>query len=610
MANMTATYNGNTIASIESGESATLHCGGLRMKSDITLSVSECPGKHVIEVDKLPTQDIDGNALYKCGETYYEVLPVFGDIVVVESSGGRVHQFMDDVPEGITAECYTIPDKSAEGVKVSDLETTFYFYYVESERDIFVYTGEWVRFASIDESAGNCNGAIGNISEATKAGYYALMTYTFKALSGGGGGGGGAELNIAYGDTAPEDTSKMWVKTEEPNKVTVSMFGSDGVTDSFDEYGRNTGTISTDVRHCYNCCAKVGSYVYSFGGYRYRNDTNSYKSSYIFKYTATGLTSSGGTATKLSATVPVSGERLSCAAVGTKIYLFGGTTARASIYCFDTETETMTTLSVTLPVANYEMGCASVGSRIYLFGGYATPSTICCFDTETETITTLSITLPQACFAGSCVAVGLNIYLIGGFTSSTGALDCIQRFDVEKQTIVKLNTKLSTARFQFGCAVAGDNIVVCGGSTGVSTDGKKYEYVKTIEIYDVASDKIRTSSSTVTKPLGICCATHPFDGESIIIMGGTLNSFTTSSNYPIGYDTYFYYFTPSKSIALEAGTLFVRCTTANVDKKWEALKGDTLNVILTPLSARKGNAEGVGKQVEACLYVNDTWTTV
>ena len=424
----------------------------------------------------------------------------------------------------------------------------------------------------------------------------------------GGGGSGGVELNIAYGDTAPEDTSKLWVKTEDPSKVTISMFVSDGVTDSSDNYSRNTGTTSTDVRHCYNCCAKVGSYVYSFGGYRYKNDGDSYNSNFIFKYTATGLTTTGGTATKLTATTPVSGERLSCAAVGTKIYLFGGTSARASIYCFDTETETITTLSVTLPVANYGIMCAAVGSKIYLFGGVATPSDICCFDTETETITTLATKLPQDCHSGECVAVGSNIYLIGGF--SGGSLDCIQRFDTDKQMCVKLNTKLGTARFHFGCAVAGECIVICGGSSRVSTDGRKYEYVNTIEVYDIDTDTIRTASKTLNRPLGVCCATHPFDTESIIIMGGTLNAYTTAFDRPVGYDTYFYYFTPSKSIPLEAGALFVMCTSANANKKWEALKGDALNVILTPLSVRKGNAEGVGKQVEARLYINDTWSTV
>lgn len=41
--------------------------------------------------------------------------------------------------------------------------------------------------------------------------------------------GGGGELNIHYGDTAPEDTSKLWVKTTEPESVEISpeLFGEE-----------------------------------------------------------------------------------------------------------------------------------------------------------------------------------------------------------------------------------------------------------------------------------------------------------------------------------------------------------------------------------------------
>lgn len=41
--------------------------------------------------------------------------------------------------------------------------------------------------------------------------------------------GGGGELNIYYGDTAPTDTSKLWVKTTEPESVEISpeLFGEE-----------------------------------------------------------------------------------------------------------------------------------------------------------------------------------------------------------------------------------------------------------------------------------------------------------------------------------------------------------------------------------------------
>ena len=35
------------------------------------------------------------------------------------------------------------------------------------------------------------------------------------------GGGGDLAFNIHYGTEAPEDTSKLWVKTSEPSKVVV-----------------------------------------------------------------------------------------------------------------------------------------------------------------------------------------------------------------------------------------------------------------------------------------------------------------------------------------------------------------------------------------------------
>ena len=34
---------------------------------------------------------------------------------------------------------------------------------------------------------------------------------------------GGSELNIAYGDTAPEDTSKLWIKSEKPSNISFPV---------------------------------------------------------------------------------------------------------------------------------------------------------------------------------------------------------------------------------------------------------------------------------------------------------------------------------------------------------------------------------------------------
>ena len=60
------------------------------------------------------------------------------------------------------------------------------------------------------------------------------------------------------------------------------------------------------------------------------------------------------------------------AAVGTKIYLFGGLSDSRlnTIQAFDTTNDTITTLPTTLPTGTNGMGTAAVGTKIYLFGGY------------------------------------------------------------------------------------------------------------------------------------------------------------------------------------------------------------------------------------------------
>lgn len=69
------------------------------------------------------------------------------------------------------------------------------------------------------------------------------------------GSGGGSQLNIAYGQTAPTDTSKIWIKANEPEEMTVGLSngsvtypqiinsGSTGDT----LYGPTIATDGTDI---------------------------------------------------------------------------------------------------------------------------------------------------------------------------------------------------------------------------------------------------------------------------------------------------------------------------------------------------------------------------
>ena len=180
----------------------------------------------------------------------------------------------------------------------------------------------------------------------------------------------GSNLNVHYGNTAPEDTSKLWVKSTEPESIEFIQDPEQQVQ---------------------------------------------------------GLS-------LLDEFLPTAARGIAAAAVGTKIYLFGGSGSDFlnAIQEFDTETKTRTTLSATLPTAASDIAAAAVGTKIYLFGGSNSSgrvNTIQEFDTETKTIQTLSATLPTAANDIAAAAVGTKIYLFGG-SNSSGRVNTIQEFIV------------------------------------------------------------------------------------------------------------------------------------------------------------------------------------
>ena len=325
---------------------------------------------------------------------------------------------------------------------------------------------------------------------------------------------GGAELNIHYGDTAPEDTSKLWIKSVEPASIEFSqspeplegeliisdkhlpkalsgiacaavgtksyLFGGYGLgisdfSNEIQEFDTKTKVITTlsaklSVVARYIGCAAVGTKIYLFGGNK--NVGNGYLN------TIQEFNTETKTITTLSLTLSKATESIACAAVGTKIYLFGGSGSDGylnTIQEFDTETKTITTLSATLSVGADKIGCAAIGTKIYLFGGSKDwrsgnyLNTIQEFDTETKTISTLSATLPTAANGIACAAIDTKIYLFGGYfnydSSNKGYLNTIQEFDIETKTITTLSTVLSTAATEMACAAIDKEIYLFGGGT-------------------------------------------------------------------------------------------------------------------------------------------------
>lgn len=128
-------------------------------------SGGECSGNHIIEVDTLPTENIDEEAIYK-------VEKAFGDIVIY--NGEVASSLLEKMP---TAQCYSVATKPTENIVESNLADIWAFYYIENENDIFLYANigngaEWLSLSLLTDMT--FQGAISDVSEASSLGYYAV----------------------------------------------------------------------------------------------------------------------------------------------------------------------------------------------------------------------------------------------------------------------------------------------------------------------------------------------------------------------------------------------------------------------------------------------------
>jgi N-acetylneuraminic acid mutarotase len=331
-----------------------------------------------------------------------------------------------------------------------------------------------------------------------------IVGYTKGKQSASGGGGSGVELNIAYGDIPPEDTTKLWVKKsnftdlqivprapdgggaitmlEEKTpyayyskiggigtKVYLFKFGENAVAEVH-EYDTKTKQILnvegiTGKLPRFGFCEVVRTSVYFFGGY----DNSVYTmNKSVYKYdTVENEFYSVGSSVAL----------IGCAAVsiGSKVYIFGGynnSSYQVSIYKFDTETKTNVKLSAELPSPLDSAVAAAIGTDIYLFGGRnksGVERKIYKFDSQTEKISTLAETLPETSYGLAAEAIDSKVYLFGGANAvsnitDTNKTDKIYVFDPETQKITEHGATLPSPRINIDTATVGKKVFLFDNS--------------------------------------------------------------------------------------------------------------------------------------------------
>lgn len=304
---------------------------------------------------------------------------------------------------------------------------------------------------------------------------------------------GGTSLNIAYGEEPPEDTSKLWIKANEPNKLLYSN-NIDGV----ESIKASGAYLTTDYSADRPCIAKIDTKLYIFRGtnvWIYETDTKvisnlgsilPYRlySSYcyvednkIYLIGGDGIgncyvfDSETNETTKLFNSSIINYMESAYSKVGNKVYIIGGyrsTTKTNKINVIDLETQEAQSLSVVLPYKISNMAFETVGNKVYLFGGsasgYIYKNEIYVFDIETQTIETLETTLPEACSSMGSYRIGNKIYLFGG-VSDSGKLNTVNVFDIETETIETLESTLPNADCNIGCYGEGTKIYLFGGYT-------------------------------------------------------------------------------------------------------------------------------------------------
>ena len=414
-----------------------------------------------------------------------------------------------------------------------------------------------------------------------------LIANLKEKLTSGSGGGGGVELNIAYGDTPPEDTTKLWVKTSEPNNVLVC-----NEVDKTEISGESIVELDVRMPTALNGAgiASVGSKIYIFGG----TDRDSNGINAVLCYdieTETFENHPGVLGTAIT--------HVMATAIGTKIYLVGGgskkTTASKTIRCFDTETMTITTCATELPVALYGALCGAIGQDLYIFYGKTSssfPKVVYKYDTVLDSITTVAET-PHCEYFAQCTVIGNTFYFYGG----SGYPSQVVWFD--------------TASLAYGLSpiISGSLGSACGGSFGnqyIYIIGGR-TYARKMVRFDTVTKEFDTHTDGV--PEGLRNASAITVGDKLFIFGGWETESNGSGTYDIvSTDKVRFFIRTAFAPLIEKDSLYVKPQTKN--NTFPIVKTDSIRLEIGVDTVYKGNTDGIGEEVEAALYKDGEWTTI
>ena len=187
--------------------------------------------------------------------------------------------------------------------------------------------------------------------------------------------------------------------------------------------------------------ASVGDNIYLFGGQN--NTTSTMRTSSILKFNT--ITEE---LTTLSTTLPAYAMDIRCCAIGTKIYLFGGSLYGGSvmekkIYIFDTETETLSLSNSRMPIQLESYFVAfPIDTKVYVHS--SSNKALYVYDTIADTITTISVNITSNYSDKMPFVADNKIYFFGGYTTNSYGINNdydVYCYYIESGTLEKLGNK-------------------------------------------------------------------------------------------------------------------------------------------------------------------------
>ena len=325
---------------------------------------------------------------------------------------------------------------------------------------------------------------------------------------------GRAKLNIVYGDTAPENTESLWVKTGEPDRVylapelpetvfeceatdpgyrqpepleyvgaavddSIYLLGHGRVLQLQPETGVFTEIATLPVNVRLGAAAVVGKKIYYFGG-NVRGVSAPYDTIMEFDTeTRAAIT--------LETKMPVGVGHNASVVIGDKVYLLGGlgdgSRDIGTIYIFDPADGSMTNAEPTWYTENYWGGgyviAAAYDGKIFFGGGRAIynawvhdPTLLFVLDTRDMSVRELTARIPMDPdmhsdfrYGMTAVTIGDMIYLLGGSAGSGDPYRLIHALDPETEELTTLDTRLPLGGWNMASAVIGDTLYMVGGYT-------------------------------------------------------------------------------------------------------------------------------------------------